>query len=137
VLEKNGREDIGLRVKQMRILTKNSADAPELAVMLEKANQLSMRLGLGSDKIFCNDLGKNVRRAFWLTRELGMHLNGVADTALWLTLQQYGKHTLAQKIEKSLKVNPVLFDLAFKLNALLLLFQRRESTNFTKGSLVR
>jgi len=115
----NGTEDLGIRARQIRVMAETN-DPPSLAKMLKKAYETSKRFNLEGDKIFNNDLGKNVRRAFWLARELEININSAAETAFWVTLCQYGNQKLILKAESQLKINQTLLGLTLKLNHLLL-----------------
>ena len=84
----NGSEDLGIRARHIRVMAETN-DPPSLVKMLGKAYDVSKHFNLEGDFIFNNDLGKNVRRAFWLARELEININSAAETAFWVTLCQY------------------------------------------------
>jgi len=115
----NGSEDLGIRARQIRVLAETN-EPPSLAKMLKKAYETSKRFNLEGDKLFNNDLGRNVRRAFWLARELEININGASETAFWVTLCQHGKQKLIPEVENSLKINQTLLGLTLKLNHFLL-----------------
>jgi len=115
----NGSEDLGIRARQIRILSETN-EPPSLAKMLGKAYEVSKHFNLEGDFIFNNDLGRNVRRAFWLARELEININSAAETAFWITLCQHGNQKLILEAESQLKINQTLLGLILKLNHLLL-----------------
>jgi len=119
VLARSGHEDLGIRARHIRTLAETS-EPPRLANLLKRAYDLSKSFSLEGDKIFNNDLGRNVRRAFWLCRELELNLSGVAETAFLLTASQYGRNDLVSKANESLAVNHALLNLVLKLNHFLL-----------------
>ncbi|MGB9774606.1 MAG: TFIIB-type zinc ribbon-containing protein [Bacteroidota bacterium] len=122
---RNGAVDLGIRARQIRVLTEVN-EHPALARMLKLAFELSKRFGLEGDKLFNNDLGANVRRTFWLLREL--HLNvkvgETVETVFWLTLCQHGKTGLASSVQGKVKLNPKILNLTVKLNYFLCELER-------------
>ena len=114
-----GSEDLGLRARQIRVMAETS-DPPNLAKMLERAFMVSKRFNLEGDKVFNNDLGKYIRRTYWLAKELDINVNSAAETAFWLTLRQHGKQRLMLKAKNGLKINQTLLGVILKLNHLLL-----------------
>ena len=113
----NGPTDLGIRARQVRIM---SGTNPSLAKILERAYGLSKRFNLEGDKLFNNDLGRNVRRAFWLAKELEVNIDCAAETAFWVTAVQYRKQKLISETKNSLKVNQTLLSLTLKINNLLM-----------------
>ena len=114
-----GSEDLGIRARQTRVMAETS-EHPSLVKMLKRAYEVSKRFNLEGDFTFNNDLGRNVRRVFWLARELEINVNSAAETAFWFTLCQYKKQKLFPDAENGLKINQTLLGLTFKLNHLLL-----------------
>jgi len=58
-----GIKDLGLRARHIRVLAE-TCEPPQLARLLKDAYGLSKRFGLENDKLFNQDLGINIRRAF-------------------------------------------------------------------------
>ena len=95
IIERNGGGDIGSRIKAIRVAIETS-EPPQLARLLQIGYELSKKHGLDHDKLFNNDLGINIRRAYRLASDLkkfGVKVTyeEVAGTAFLLTLMQYGK----------------------------------------------
>jgi len=126
VLARSGREDLGIRARHIRTLAETS-EPPRLANLLKRAYDISKGFSLEGDKIFNNDLGRNVRRAFWLCRMLELNFGGVAETAFLLTASQYGRNNLVSKANESLAVNHALLNLVLKLNHFLLTIKKEKT----------
>jgi len=124
----SGTKDLGLRARHIRVMTETS-EHPQLARLLKDAYGLSKRFGVENDKLFNQDLGINIRRAFWLVKELclGLSRKAIAETVFWMTLCQYGKRETALKAENVLKsINPTLLNLTIKLNYFLLTIRKEK-----------
>lgn len=122
---RNGAVDLGIRARQIRVMTEVN-EHPTLARMLKMAFELSKRYGVEGDKLFNNDLGANVRRTFWLARELGLNVKAgeTVETVFWLTLCQHGKTGLASAVQGKVKLNPKILNLTVKLNYFLCELER-------------
>ena len=100
------KEDLPLRAKQIRIMTRT--EHPVLDGLMKKAMELSKKFHLEYDHVFGNDLGRNVRRAFWVSRELDLKLTkkGLVDTVFYVTLAQHNKIHIAEIAKNHLKIEP-------------------------------
>jgi len=128
----SGTKDLGLRARHIRIMTETS-EHPQLARLLKDAYSLSKRFDVENDKLFNQDLGINIRRAFWLVKELclGLSRKAIAETVFWMTLCQYGKRETALQAQKVLKsINPALLNLTIKLNYFLLTIRKEKPPSF-------
>lgn len=78
--------DLPLRFYRFRILS--STENPELDQLLKEAFGLSIRYGLGGSKVFNNNLGRNLRRAYLLVRELRLKVpkHSIPGTAFYYTV---------------------------------------------------
>jgi len=97
--------------------------------LLKEAYGLSKRFGVENDRLFNQDLGINIRRAFWLVKELCLDCSkrAIAETVFWMTLCQYGKDKTAFEAQNALKsINPALLNLTIKLNHFLLTIRKEK-----------
>lgn len=124
--EKGENLDLGLRARQIRVITK-TIEHPQLASLLKRAYEVTKRFNMEDDKLFNNDLGKNIRRTFWLMKELGLEKSRrtVVETVFWLTLCQYG---MKKQMRRRLDVDSSLLNLALKLNHFLHAIEDEETT---------
>jgi hypothetical protein len=115
----SGAVDLGLRARYMRVFTETS-EYPGLAKALRMGYELSKSFGLEENKVFNNVLGKNIRRAFWTVKELGLHVSRkeLVETAFHLATAKDEK-LLAAVNGHVLAVNSVLLNLMLKLDAFL------------------
>jgi len=100
-----GQEDLGLRARQIRIIT-NLQDPPRLEDLLIRGRNLASRLGY-TDIMFNNTLGINLRYAFAVTCDLKIkfHKRDIVETALYQTLCHYGEHARAETLRKTKELN--------------------------------
>jgi len=61
-----GAEDLGIRARHIRVIIETN-DPPDLARILRKGTSLIKEFNLENDKLLAHDLGRNIRRAYWLT----------------------------------------------------------------------
>jgi len=114
--------DVPLRAKRVRIMT--SSENLDLDSLLYAAFELSTRHKLEKDKVFNNNLGRNIRRAHWLVHDLKIKTSKrrLVDTMFYFTLCQNRKvcmtiqsHAQPQKEpQKNLDIDDGLFDLFLK-----------------------
>jgi len=125
---RNGTADLGIRARQIRVITE-TFEPPALARILRMAYELSRSFELEKDYIFNNCLGRNIRRSYWLVKELGLNINAkvVAETVFWLTLAQYGKNKLAQEAAEKLDVDVALLITLVKLYGVLALYRKQKT----------
>ncbi len=118
--------DMPLRVRRIRLIT--SAEHPELDKLLKEAYELSKFYNLDGNYTFNNNLGANVRRAFWLTHELKIKVPklNLAETVFYSTLNQGDKNKLsgqtviaALKAQNTFDRTGFLYSLLVKFNAFL------------------
>jgi len=118
--------DMPLRVRRIRLIT--SAEHPELDKLLKEAYELSKFYNLDGNYTFNNNLGANIRRAFWLVHELKIKVPklNLAETVFYATLNQGDKNHLAgQTVIAALKAQNnfdrtgFLYNLLVKFNAFL------------------
>ena len=83
-----GTEDLGIRARHIRIITETN-DPPRLASILKKGSNLIKEYGLENEKLLAHELGRNIRRAYWLTTQLAIRISGkaVAETALYVAIK--------------------------------------------------
>jgi len=112
-----GNEDIPLRAKQIRIMTRT--EHPVLDGLLKKNLALMEKYGLENDHVFKNDMGRHLRRAFWVSRELELSLTkkGLLDTVFWVTLSQHNKPHVAERARRHLKIEPRLLYLILRTSS--------------------
>jgi hypothetical protein len=112
----NGAADLGIRASQIRVLTETN-DVPPLANALRSAKELAGRYGL--DEIFQHDLGRNVRRAFWLCWMLDVKYpkRVFVETIFWFTLCTHRRESVAEK--GALKIEPALLNILLQFDEVL------------------
>jgi len=105
----NGSEDLGIRARHIRTIIQLS-EPPDLDKALKHAYNQSRSQNMDHDKLFNQDLGRNVRMAYNICNIIHYKTTPktLADTCFYLTLQQYGKTTLAQQILHQLNVDAKL-----------------------------
>jgi len=114
------KDDLGLRARQIRIMSETN-EHPRLAELLRLLYELSKRYGVDGDKIFNNDVATNLRRAFWLTREIDLKVTkrALAESVFWFTTCQYGKGEIAAKAKMELLIDPKVLHLIIKTGELI------------------
>ena len=63
-----GTEDLGIRARYIRIMIETN-DSPDLARILRKGNSLIKEFNPENEKLLVHELGRNIRRAYWLTTQ--------------------------------------------------------------------
>lgn len=113
--KRNGTADLPLRTRTVRVLL--ASENPALDRLLKEAYKLSKRFSLDRDYVFNNCLGRNMRRAFWLTRELDVKLarRSLVDTAFYFTLVQCDKLNVALPAKSEFSLDYALLGLILKL----------------------
>jgi hypothetical protein len=114
------KDDLGLRARQIRIMSETN-EHPRLAELLRLLYELSKRYGVDGDKIFNNDVATNLRRAFWLTREIDLKVTkrALAESVFWFTTCQSGKGEIAAKAKMELLIDPKVLHLIIKTGELI------------------
>lgn len=112
--------DLGLRARLIRVMTE-TAEPPALAKALKHSYEVSKRFNMEGNKLFNNDLGRNVRRAFWLCwmLETPFSRKTLVETCFWFTLCQYGKDFATKEILKKIRVSAKLLTMLIKLEGFL------------------
>ena len=70
-------------------------------------------------KLLAHDLGKNIRRAYWLTTQLAIRIpkKAIAETALYATIKRHKRKAIKYtKILDQIKPNIQLYNLMNKIN---------------------
>jgi ribosomal protein S27E len=121
--------DLGLRARLIRVMAETS-EHPALAKALKYSYEVSKRFNMESNKLFNNDLGRNVRRAFWLCwmLETPFSRKTLVETCFWFTLCQYGKDFATKEILKKVRVNMRLLTMLIKLEGFLSELKREALT---------
>lgn len=121
--------DLGLRARLIRVMAETS-EPPPLAKALKHSYELSKRFNMEGNKLFNNDLGRNVRRAFWLCwmLETPFSRKTLVETCFWFTLCQYGKDFATKEILKKVRVNMRLLTMLIKLEGFLSELKREALT---------
>ena len=92
-----------------------------LYAMIAK-NNLIKKFNLENEKLLANDLGRNIRRAYWLITQLVIRVSQkrIAETALYVTLRQRKRKAKKyREILKNIKPNTQLYNLMNKLNEII------------------
>lgn len=112
--------DLGLRARLIRVMAETS-EPPALAKALKHSYEVSKRFNMEGNKLFNNDLGRNVRRAFWLCwmLETPFSRKTLVETCFWFTLCQYGKDFATKEILKKVRVSARLLTMLIKLEGFL------------------
>jgi hypothetical protein len=120
ILAVANKDDLGLRARQIRIMSETN-EHPRLAELLRLLYELSKRYGVDGDKIFNNDVATNLRRAFWLTREIDLKVTkrALAESVFWFTACQSGKREVAAKAKMELLIDPKVLHLIIKTGELI------------------
>jgi len=116
-----GTEDLGIRARHIRIMIETN-DPPDLARILKIGNNLIKKFNLENEKLLANDLGRNIRRAYWLITQLVVRVpqKRIAETALYVTLRQRKRKAKKyREILKNIKPNTQLYNLMNKLNEII------------------
>jgi hypothetical protein len=116
--------DLPLRFYRLRILS--SAENPELDKLLKEAFGISIKYGLDNDKVFNNNLGRNIRRAFHLVHDMKIKVpkQTIATSAFYYTLYQGNRLngqilTATLNIKYELPISKLLFKLLMKFHNIL------------------
>jgi len=130
-----GKDDLGIRARQTRIMAE-MVEPPPLVVALKDAYQVSKRFRMEGDKLFNNDLGVNIRRAFWLVRALGLKVSKrhMVETVFWYTLCQYQKDHEVVGIESQIRINQSFLSVVAKLNYFIVSMANEEPDLFRASS---
>lgn len=117
---RNGAADLGIRASQVRVIAE-TVEHPTLLQILNTCYSLSKTWRLQKDVLFNDTLGRNARRAFWLTRELALSIKPktISETTFWLTLNQFAKEDIAKEAAKKLRVDKRLMNQVIRLNHLI------------------
>ncbi|MGB9672193.1 MAG: TFIIB-type zinc ribbon-containing protein [Candidatus Norongarragalinales archaeon] len=112
----NGASDLGIRATQIRVVAE-TCDVPPLKSVLAHAKKLAERYSL--DELFQQDLGRNIRRAFWLCWMLDVKISNkvIAETVFWFTLCMHRREAIVEK--SALKVEPALLKVLLQLDEVL------------------
>ena len=104
-----------MRARQIRILSETN-EHPKLAELLKLLYELSKRYGTDGDKIFNNEMATNLRRTFWLTREIEMKITkrALAESVFWFTACQDYKSEVTAKAKIELLIDPKVLHLIIK-----------------------
>ena len=116
-----GTEDLGIRARHIRIMIETN-DPPDLARILRKGTSLIKEFNLENEKLLAHDLGRNIRRAYWLTTQLAIRISGkaIAETALYITIQKHKKKAIKYRnILEKIKPNIQLYNLINKINQII------------------
>ena len=116
-----GAEDLGIRARHIRIMIETN-DPPDLARILKKGNNLIKKYNLENEKLLAHDLGKNIRRAYWLTTQLAIRIpkKAIAETALYITIQKRKRKAIKyREILQKIKPNIQLYNLMDRLNEII------------------
>ena len=116
-----GTEDLGIRARHIRIMIETN-DPPDLARILKKGNNLIKKYNLENEKLLAHDLGKNIRRAYWLTTQLAIRIpkKAIAETALYITIQKRKRKAIKyREILQKIKPNIQLYNLMDRLNEII------------------
>jgi len=116
-----GTEDLGIRARHIRIMIETN-DPPDLARILKKGNNLIKKYNLENEKLLAHDLGKNIRRAYWLTTQLAIRIpkKAIAETALYITIQKHKRKAIKyREILQKIKPNVQLYNLMDRLNEII------------------
>jgi len=116
-----GTEDLGIRARHIRIITETN-DPPDLARILKKGNNLIKEFNLENEKLLAHDMGRNIRRAYWLTSQLAIRISGkaIAKTALYIAIQKHKKKAIKYRnILEKIKPNIQLYNLINKINQII------------------
>ena len=116
-----GTEDLGIRARHIRIITETN-DPPRLASILKKGSNLVKEYGLENEKLLAHELGRNIRRAYWLTTQLAIRIPGkaIAETALYIAIQKHKKKAIKyREILQKIKPNIQLYNLIIKINEII------------------
>ena len=116
-----GTEDLGIRARHIRIMIETN-DPPDLARILKKGNNLIKKYNLENEKLLAHDLGKNIRRAYWLTRQLAIRVSCklIAETALYIAIKRHKRKAKKyNKILEKIKPNIQLYNLISKINKII------------------
>ena len=116
-----GTEDLGIRARHIRIMIETN-DPPDLARILKKGNNLIKEFNLENEKLLAHDLGKNIRRAYWLTTQLAIRIpkKAIAETALYITIQKHKRKAIKyREILQKIKPNVQLYNLMDRLNEII------------------
>ena len=116
-----GTEDLGIRARHIRIMIETN-DPPDLARILRKGTSLIKEFNLENEKLLAHDLGKNIRRAYWLTTQLAIRVSkkAIAETALYITIQKHKRKAIKyREILQKIKPNVQLYKLMNRLNEII------------------
>ena len=116
-----GTEDLGIRARHIRIMIETN-DPPDLAKILRKGTSLIKEFNLENEKLLAHDLGKNIRRAYWLATQLAIRVSkkAIAETALYITIQKHKRKAIKyREILQKIKPNVQLYNLMDRLNEII------------------
>ena len=116
-----GTEDLGIRARHIRIMIETN-DPPDLARILRKGTGLIKEFNLENEKLLAHDLGKNIRRAYWLATQLAIRVSkkAIAETALYITIQKHKRKAIKyREILQKIKPNVQLYNLMDRLNEII------------------
>ena len=116
-----GTEDLGIRARHIRIIAETN-DPPDLARILRKGTSLIKKFNLENEKLLAHDLGRNIRRAYWLTTQLAIRIpkKAIAETALYITIQKHKRKAIKyREILQKIKPNVQLYNLMNRLNEII------------------
>ena len=116
-----GTEDLGIRARHIRIMIETN-DPPDLAGILRKGTGLIKEFNLENEKLLAHDLGKNIRRAYWLATQLAIRVSkkAIAETALYITIQKHKRKAIKyREILQKIKPNVQLYNLMDRLNEII------------------
>jgi len=72
--------------------------------------------------LLAHDLGKNIRRAYWLATQLAIRVSkkAIAETALYITIQKHKRKAIKyREILQKIKPNVQLYNLINKINEII------------------
>jgi len=116
-----GTEDLGIRARHIRIMIETN-DPPDLARILRKGTGLIKEFNLENEKLLAHDMGRNIRRAYWLTTQLAIRVSGkaVAETALYLAIQRHRRKAVKyREVLERIRPNIQLYNLLTKVNEII------------------
>ena len=97
-------------------------DPPDLARILRKGTSLIKEFKLENEKLLAHDMGRNIRRAYWLTTQLAIRVSGkaVAETALYIAIQRHRRKAVKyREVLERIRPNIQLYNLLTKVNKLI------------------
>jgi hypothetical protein len=87
----NGRQDLGLRAKEIRLITQ-TVEPPAMKKCLEIASVKLIILGFDANHVIANDVGSLLRKLtiFCMLSKINCSSKELADAALYYTLKKHG-----------------------------------------------